>query len=132
MLKLYIAVRAEIKRHEQDYHITLCHMSPKETDKLSLNMKFNSFHTYVKDVVYWKDDNVTVALIEPNDDLEQLKFYLQMQGFTYNDHEFIPHITLGRGDLVEHHKQWDIGSPVFVSMKDGIYLKIKELPDACN
>lgn len=127
MIKLYIAVRAEIKRHDEDYHITLCHMSPKDTDKLSLNMKFNSFHTRVTDVVYWADADVTVALIEPNDDMEQLKFYLQMQGFTYNDHEFIPHITLGRGDLVELHKPWTVDSPVFVYMKDGIYLKIKEL-----
>ena len=52
MLKLYIAVRAEIQRNDQEYHITLCHMSPKGTDKLSLTMRFNSFHTYIKDIVY--------------------------------------------------------------------------------
>jgi len=105
MLKLYMAALSKSDLSALDNkHVTLSFSDTKATEKLSFNdlMGFFPCQGYVKDVVYWERADVTVALLNVENILEAQN-YCASVGFDY-DLEFIPHITLGRGDLVSESR----------------------------
>lgn len=79
------------------HHVTLsfCEMTPK-MNKVSTS-KTESI-CRVDSVVYWPKPNITVGLVSSMFITNRFEYW-QKNGYTY-DHEFIPHITLGSGDVV--------------------------------
>lgn len=123
MLKVYIAALSKSDLPALDNkHVTLSFGDTKATKKLSFNelMRFFPSQGYVKDVVYWERADVTVALLNTENVLEAQR-YCASVGFDY-DLDFIPHITLGRGDLVSESKDvvWQSLELVdcYISLKD--------------
>lgn len=106
MLKIYIAVKvkSEIEKLNAG-HLTLAFQNINETSKLEITDLNNCFpaNGVVKDIVYWEKSNVTVALIENKEgNLYKAKKLCESAGFNY-DMEFIPHVTLGRNNLINEH-----------------------------
>lgn len=109
MLKVYVAIKAFYKGLEGktvEGHVTLAFMDIKETK--ALNFFYSNpdeLHNLpVISVEYWKDSDVTVATLKFNRALEVVKEEIETSGFTYNDYEFIPHVTLSRGNKTEEYK----------------------------
>lgn len=106
MLKVYIAVKTESEIQKlNDRHLTLCFLDVNDTSKLDMTELSNCFpaNGIIKDIVYWEKSNVTVALIENKDgNLYKAKKLCEDAGFSY-DMEFVPHVTLGKNDLVEEN-----------------------------
>lgn len=105
MLKVYVAAISKSHHVElNDKHLTLSFGDAIETNKLSFSelMRFFPCQGYVKDVVYWERANVTVALLNVENILCAQK-YCESVGFSY-DLEFVPHITLGKGDVADESK----------------------------
>lgn len=79
-----------------DGHITLCFC---DTEKAG---KFSTFNgkgaATVVDVEYWEHVDITVLVVDCQVAKIRHEYYKSL-GYTY-DHEFIPHITVGRGDVV--------------------------------
>lgn len=97
ILKLYIAAEVNIAGVDEVLHVTLCHMTPKETKKLHFDF-FKPIKCNVTDIQYWGKPNLTVAILDPAE-LQKLQSQLHNIGYKYEDYEFVPHITLGVGDL---------------------------------
>ena len=106
MLRVYLAAvsKSDVELLDNK-HVTLSFGDTKATDKLSFNelMRFFPCQGYVKEVVYWERPDVTVALLNTENILSAQK-YCQSVGFDY-DLDFIPHITLGKGNLVDKFKE---------------------------
>lgn len=84
-----------------DGHITLCFCDAIKGGKVS-----TSNHRYEAEIVgvsYWKHVNLTVMLVKSEYASERHKYYND-NGYTY-DHVFIPHITVGGGDVVSEFKK---------------------------
>lgn len=79
-----------------DGHITLCFCETKKSGKVSTH-NGNGVATVI-DVVYWERVDLTVALVDCDLAMERHEYY-KSNGYDY-DHEFIPHVTIGKGDLV--------------------------------
>lgn len=69
------------------------------------------FKCIVKEIVYWEHVGLTVALVDSPDSHKRFE-QLKQLGFKY-EHEFVPHITIGKGDLVEEHQAL-VGVKVFI------------------
>lgn len=106
MLKVYIAVKTESEIQKlNESHLTLSFLDVNDTSKLDMTELSNCFpaNGIVKDIVYWEKSNVTVALIENKDgNIYKAKKLCEDAGFSY-DMEFIPHVTLGKNNLVEEN-----------------------------
>lgn len=76
-------------------HITLCFC---DADKAG---KFSTFSgkgiAHIVDVQYWERVDLTVLIVDCKLANERHEYYKEL-GYTY-DYEFIPHISLGKGDL---------------------------------
>lgn len=82
-----------------DHHITLSFMELKDSSKLPKVRTTNETSLCkVVSVEYWEEPNITVAVVESEFVRERHEYYTE-NGYTYN-HEFIPHFTLGSGDLI--------------------------------
>ena len=90
-----------LKVIDTPYHITLsfCDVVPRmgkfTTSRISTFVN-------VTDIVYWKDSDVTVALLGNTRVIMKRKEYWESMGYTY-DMEFIPHFTVGKGDVVKEN-----------------------------
>ncbi|BBL19189.1 hypothetical protein KIT04_020 [Vibrio phage KIT04] len=130
MKKLYIAVDAKVSSTPRSHrpfpenpggHITLAFMDVAETDKLyTCNLNFLYEPATVVGVEYWAHSDVTVLLIDA-ECLLAARDYLEQQGFTY-DHDFIPHITVAKGNKAKDYKDYICCS---VSLEH-TYLRVKD------
>lgn len=121
-MDLYIALRTESNTDIlNDKHLTICYMSASATTKLDVNRIMPApVVATVSKVEYWERVNLTVALID-SPDVHSAYEVSKTSGFTY-DLEFMPHVTLGCGDITNEHqclvgKILSIGNP---------YVRIKE------
>lgn len=106
-----------------DKHVTLAFDKVNETKKLNmglLNEVLKNKSAIIKEVVYWEAPDLTVALLDSASILEAHEFCKQL-GFKY-DLEFIPHVTLAKGDVV---KDFAFLTNVEVKTND-TYLRIKD------
>ncbi|VTP12626.1 hypothetical protein PUATCC27989T_00438 [Phytobacter ursingii] len=96
----YIALRTEsITKELNDKHLTICYMQVSPTSKLDVNYIMpSSAEAEVSSIEYWEGVNLTVAIIKSKEAHEAYKS-VSDAGFTY-DLEFIPHVTIGSGDIV--------------------------------
>ena len=83
-----------------DGHITLCFCEVKKSGKVSTH--YGHGEAIIIDVVYWPHVDLTVILVECSLANERHEYY-KSHGYDY-DHEFIPHVTIGKGNLVEGNK----------------------------
>ncbi|WBU76408.1 hypothetical protein WYMAN_193 [Vibrio phage Wyman] len=124
-MKLYIAVEAHVATGIDEMlagHITLAFMDIAETDKLFFEgVEFSTCDVFVEGVEYWADSDVTVLTVIP-DEIEWVREYLEGQGFTYDDHEWIPHITVKKGNHVTDYSHL-IDSKVHLG---SAYLRLKD------
>lgn len=102
-LVTYIAARTKSKlAFLNNKHVTLAYAPVQVTDKLDVDSLSHLGAGVICKVEYWAHVDLTVALIVSTPVLETQKA-LEHGGFGY-DHEFIPHITIGKGDSVQQHK----------------------------
>ena len=119
MINLYAATKSYIE-DLGDFHLTLCFMDIKETEKLDLNICTSNLYGRVLKIEYWSHVDLTVAIIDIPKELSDIKEKLNKSGFTYN-HEFKPHLTLCKGQTNEH--DWIIGNTVLFGHT---YLRLKD------
>lgn len=82
-------------------HVTLCFCDANKGGKVSTNSGQDD--ATISDVVYWPHVDLTVLLVDSEFAHDRYNYYKE-NGYTY-DHEFIPHITVGKGDVVEDFKR---------------------------
>lgn len=124
MLKTYIATVTKSSVVElDDKHVTLAFNDPKNTDKLSFKalMEFFPCVGVVKEVVYWERAGVTVALLDCSALIEAQK-YCESVGYDYNL-EFIPHVTVARGESQVEAMSHLIGKEVVM---EDCYIRCKD------
>ena len=80
-----------------DGHITLCFCDANKSGKVSTHHGHGI--ATVIDVVYWERVDLTVALVDCDLAIERHEYY-KANGYGY-DHDFIPHITIGKGNLAD-------------------------------
>lgn len=95
-MNLYIAYKTK-----DDLHLTFSFMDSVSTDKLDISSFPLAFKTTVNRIEYWKDPNLTVAILNLTPEMEQVKNLCESSGFTYDKHKWIPHLTLGVGNQLE-------------------------------
>lgn len=121
-LKAVVTINALHPELDEKAHVTLAFNDVSEVSKFPLEFGSVYIISTVFEVVYWEQADVTVLLLSDlNGDVKDLQGYFESLGFTYNL-EFIPHITVSKGDTVEHWSHM-IGEDIDLS---GVYLKIKE------
>lgn len=79
-------------------HLTLCFCDAKKAKKIATSNSL-SYDATIIAIEYWSNSNLTVAVISSVYANERHKYYND-HGYGY-DHEFIPHATLGKGDLTK-------------------------------
>lgn len=106
---LYAGLNAKFldkkEKHPFDhFHLTLMYGELKATPRFYLGEHGMRGHgTNVEDIVYWEHVDLTVAIINHTKYLQdRFDFYSKELGIEY-DYEFVPHVTLGKGNLVEEH-----------------------------
>ena len=85
-----------------DGHITLCFCDCIKSKKFS-TFQGKGVAT-VTDIEYWERVDLTVMLVDCPLAEERQKYYHDL-GYTY-DYEFIPHISLGKGDKVSEYSHF--------------------------
>jgi hypothetical protein len=83
-----------------DGHITLCFCDAKKGGKFSTS-PVKGIATVI-DAEYWEKPDLTVLLIDCKFAVERHEYYKSI-GYTY-DYEFIPHISVSKGNLVGEFK----------------------------
>lgn len=108
---------------EDRFHLTIMYAPMKATGRHYLGQAGTlGYGTDVEDVVYWKHVDLTVAVIRNTNNIQRrFDKYSKELGFEY-EHEFIPHITLGSGDLTDKYAYLK-GTDVDLSTE---YMKIIE------
>lgn len=130
-IKIYCAINASIKNklsHETVFsgHITLAFCEPKETDKLFPGQIFsvdNIPSGTISEIKYWPHNNLSVIMIN-SPELIEAQNKLSAIGFTYNQYDFIPHITIGPGDMTKSKQYSDLHN-CYVEFSD-FYIRIKD------
>ena len=74
----------------------------KKGDKIS-TLSFSEGEAVVMNVTYWKEADITVAIVDCKLAVQRHEYY-KNAGYGY-DHEFIPHITLGKGNQVDKYSE---------------------------
>lgn len=132
-IKFYAAIDATVWHPNQGIesawgHITLSFFEPHETKKLDINDLVNKIRPYqdqqiatVSKVEYWEKVNLTVLIVE-SDFLHSLHNDMKNAGFNYENHQFIPHITVGAGNQTDQYLEL-IGGDVELSH---IYIRMKD------
>lgn len=127
-LFLYAGLKAKFldfktETEEDQFHLTLMFAPLKATPRFYLqDLGLKSYGCDVTDVVYWEHVGLTVALIKNKKTLQaRFDMYSDDLGFVY-DYEFVPHVTLGKGDLTSEYN-YLIDTPVDLY---GEYIKIVE------
>lgn len=82
-----------------DLHVTVCFCDAVKAGKFRTSTHAGS-GTIVK-VEYWEQCDLTVAIVDSNFAFDRHEYY-KLIGYGY-DHEFIPHATLGSGNLVSEY-----------------------------
>ena len=117
----YIATRVKSELEVMnDKHITLAFADTQATSKLEVGSLSLGVSGCITEVVYWSHVDLTVALVDSSL-LCELQTRLSAGGFKY-DYEFLPHITLGKGDLTSENKNIEGNSIGFKTP----YIQIKE------
>ncbi|QBQ71161.1 hypothetical protein S0112_035 [Shewanella phage S0112] len=82
-------------------HITLAYAEAEATEMMNLDIidDLTDLAVTVDSVVYWDKVDKTVMLVS-NDLLGSIQERLESAGFGYN-HQFCPHVTLGKGDITK-------------------------------
>lgn len=115
MLKTYIATVTKSSVVElDDKHAMLVFNDLKNTDKLFLKalMKFFPCVGIVKEMVYRKDEGVTVAILDCPYLIEAQK-YCKSVGYDYNL-DSIPHVTVAKGKSKSKGMSHLIGKEVVI------------------
>ena len=116
-MNLYIAYKTK-----DNLHLTFSFMGIVSTDKLDISSFALDIKTTIKRIEYWKDPNLTVAILNLTPEMEQVKNLCESSGFTYNTHQWIPHLTLGVGEQLEEF-MYLIDTDVYLYKP---YLRLKE------
>lgn len=95
-MNLYIAYKTK-----DDLHLTFSFMDIVPTGKLDISWFPFEIKTMIGDIVYWKEANITVAILDLVEDMLEVKELCEESGFTYNNHKWVPHLTLGVGNQVD-------------------------------
>lgn len=85
-----------------DWHVTLCFCDAKKLGKFRTSNKAKA--GVVTGVEYWEMVDLTVLVIKSSFANERHDYY-KFLGYTY-DYEFIPHATVGKGDLVKEYSRY--------------------------
>lgn len=124
--KLYMAYRVTLEHRlssvATDKHLTICFMDASEVKRLPMtNLENIPCKEYR--VEYWPGPDITVIVIE-DDIVTDVQDRLTEIGYTYNEHEFKPHITMCKGNqtdiistMLRGYSQIRLHSP-YVSVKD--------------
>lgn len=81
-------------------HVTMAYGNIQATSRLTFKT-MPTIACHVVDVLYWDKADLTVIVVgNKNDMLHKVQGELEAAGFTY-DHQFEPHITIGKGDIVD-------------------------------
>lgn len=83
-----------------DWHVTLFFCDAVKLGKLKTSNRES--RCTVIDVQYWEHVNLTVLILE-SDLINERRNYYKDLGYSY-DYEFIPHATVGRGNLVDEYR----------------------------
>lgn len=126
-IKLYVAVVLQAQHELLDgKYMTVAFCDPLESDILFCLQAVESLPivAVVQSVEYWPQADITVARFI-GETFEDVKDVFTNAGFTYNDHEFKPQVTLCSGDKVEEysHLVGQCVSPV------DTYIRIKDFKD---
>lgn len=126
-IKLYAAVVLQSQHETLDgKHITVAFSDVLPTDKLHCLQAIESLPivAVVMAVEYWERADITVARFVA-ETFEDVKGVFENAGFTYNDHEFKPHVTLDKGNKVSEyeHLVGQCVSPI------DTYIRIKDFKD---
>lgn len=128
--KFYIAINADVLEPKNNTHIfsghtTLAFLTPKETEKISaldLLLPEDDSVGVVKEIVYWEKADLTVMLVDCPSSLLKLQKKLSNKGFSYEEFEFIPHITIGKGNQIEKFKHFKGNTIEFYD----VYFRMKD------
>ena len=102
--------------HGVDGHITLSFCDVQKAGKFQTTDSSQLACVYA--IEYWGRVNLTVALVDSPLAWERFEYWSGL-GYTY-DLEFIPHITLGEGDLTKKYEHL-IGEAMLI---DGEYARL--------
>ena len=92
-----------------DWHVTLFFCNAEKLGKFRTSNEEGL--CYIVDVQYWERVDLTVLILK-SDFINERHEYYKSLGYGY-DYEFIPHATVGKGDLVDKYKD-KIGLSYFV------------------
>lgn len=81
----------------ENLHVTVSFMKVQETGYLDFSKLPMNIQVEVDKLEYWPGPDITVMLVK-SETLMKVRGDLETSGFTYEDHEFKPHITLCKGD----------------------------------
>lgn len=84
-----------VEDHEIKGHITLCFCDARKAGKFSTSNAKGA--ATVINVEYWDRVDLTVLTVDCKLAIERHEYYTDL-GYTY-DYDFLPHITMGKGDL---------------------------------
>lgn len=99
---MYTAITTHSNFHELVGHITTSFTKVNRKLPKIFPRTVEQEVVTVSNVVYWKDSNVTVALVPSEAARIEYQLYKNL-GLDY-EYEFIPHVTLCPGNLVEEYK----------------------------
>lgn len=119
---MYVGIYASSIRLDfpANAHVTLAYGKIQPTEKVTEETNAGLMTTVVS-VEYWKQADVTVLVLEKTDELERLFNFYRRKHFAY-DEEFIPHITVAKGNEVV---DWSQALEERVELSD-VYYQIKE------
>jgi hypothetical protein len=83
-----------------DLHLTTCFCDADKAGKFSTSN--GSGKAVVIDVEYWERVDLTVLTVDCDFAVDRHEYFNSL-GYAY-DYEFIPHITIGKGDLTKGFK----------------------------
>lgn len=101
--KLYMAYSVilanRISLVNTDKHLTMCFMDAAEVKKLPM-ANLETLVCKEFKVEYWPGPDITVIVVEDTV-VNGVQKMLDECGYTYNEHEFKPHITMCKGDQAD-------------------------------
>lgn len=105
-LKAYAACTTNSRHAElNNKHITFVCMPAQQTGYLYVSNPSDLLDskTFVRDIAYFPEADVTVAIVMISTEMRLIKEHLHGAGWIYADYEWQPHITLCKGNTPEEY-----------------------------
>lgn len=105
-LKAFAAATTRSNHTElNNKHVTFAFMPAEQTGYLYIESmaRLLPCNTFVRDIVHFPGADVTVAIVMTALEMLVIKARLHDAGWTYDDYEWRPHITLCKGNTPEEY-----------------------------